>query len=340
MNGPLLFGLLVALGVMLGFVILGRTVRTQDPMEARLQEYGASGRQSVSTDSDAYVTRRAAWSGVNRILTGFGLGSRLATALARADLPLTAAEFALIMLGAGAAGFLIGTVRLAQALGTVRPGIGLGLGTVRLATGLGLGLGLAAIFGYLPILYLRFLQNRRQRAFTEQLPDVLTLLVGALRAGYGLSQALEALAEQLPPPASTEFARVMRAVGLGLPLQRALSDMAERVGSDDLGLVVTAINVQYEMGGNLAQTLETIGETVRDRIRMLREIRVLTAQQRLTGYVLALLPAVVALGLFMANPQYMRRLFEPGWIRLLPVAAVLMQIVGFLVIRKIVDIEV
>ncbi len=321
MDGPLFFGMLVALTVMIGFVALGRVVPAQDPIEARLKEYGISEREPVSGDTDADATRRrAAWPGVNRLLVGFGVGPRLATALARADVPMTAAEFALIMLGVGAAGFLLGTVRMGQ--------------------GLGLGLGLAAIFGYLPILYVRFVQNRRQRAFTEQLPDVLTLLVGALQAGYGLSQALEALVEQLPPPASTEFARVMRAVGLGLPLQRALSDMAERVGSDDLGLVVTAINVQYEMGGNLAQTLETIGETVRDRIRMLREIRVLTAQQRLTGYVLAILPVAVALVIFMINPQYMRRLFEPGWIRMLPVAAVLMQIVGFLVIRKIVDIEV
>jgi len=319
MNGPLLFGMLVALAVLTGFVALWRITRSQDPMEARLQEYGASGPQPVSADSDAHaVRRRPAWSGVNRILTGFGLGSRLATTLARADLPLTAAEFTLIVLGAGLVGFLIGTVRLGPAL----------------------GLALGALCGYLPILYVRFVQNRRQRAFTEQLPDVLTLVVGALRAGYGLSQALEVLVEQLPPPASTEFARVMRAVGLGLPLQQALSDMAERVGSDDLDLVVTAINVQYEMGGNLAQTLETIGETVRDRIRILREIRALTAQQRLTGYILAVLPMALAFIMFMLNPEYMSRLFEPGWIRLLPVAAGLLQVAGFLVIRRIVDIEV
>jgi len=175
---------------------------------------------------------------------------------------------------------------------------------------------------------------------TEQLPEVLTLLVGGLRAGHGLSQALETVVEQVGGPASTELGRALRAVELGLPVQQALNDMAARVRLDDLDLVVTAINVQYEMGGNLAQTLEVIGETVRDRIRMLREIRVLTAQQRLTGYILAVLPAAVGLGIFMLNAQYMRRLFEPGWIRLLPTAAVVMQIVGFLVIRRIVDIEV
>jgi len=165
-------------------------------------------------------------------------------------------------------------------------------------------------------------------------------LVGGLRAGHGLSQAMEMVVQQVPPPASSEFGRAMRAVELGLPVQQALSDMAERVGIDDLDLVITAINVQYEMGGNLAQTLDVIAETVRDRIRMMREIRVLTAQQRFTGYVLAVLPIAVGVGIYALNTEYMSRLFEPGWIRLLPLAALLMQVAGFVVIRRIVDIEV
>jgi len=148
------------------------------------------------------------------------------------------------------------------------------------------------------------------------------------------------LVDQVPPPASVEFARVMRAVGLGLPVQRALTDMAERIGSDDLDLVVTAITVQYEMGGNLAQTLDIIAETVRDRIRMQREIRVLTAQQRLTGYILAVLPAGLAVVLTMLNPEYMKELWQPGPVRLIPIAAIVMQVAGFLVIRRIVNIEV
>ena len=107
--------------------------------------------------------------------------------------------------------------------------------------------------------------------------------MGALRAGYGLPQALAMLTEQLPPPASVEFGRAMRAISLGMPVPRALGQMADRMDSDDLALMVTAIGVQYELGGNLAQTLETISETVRDRIKLKREIRTLTAQQRLTG---------------------------------------------------------
>ena len=114
---------------------------------------------------------------------------------------------------------------------------------------------------------------------------------------------------------------------------------AEKVGHEILDLVVTAINVQYEMGGNLAQTLDTIGDTVRDRIRILREIQVLTAQQRFTGYVLAVWPLVVGFAIFLINPGYANKLFQPG-MRWLPAMAVVMQVLGFLAIRKIVDIEV
>ena len=245
------------------------------------------------------------------------MGPRLSKSLARANVPMTAAEFAVIMIISAMVGF--------------------GIGTVRMGPLLGLGLALAA--GFLPVLVLRHLANRRAQAFTQQLPDVLTLLVGALRAGYGLSQALQTLVDQLPAPASEEFARVTRAVGFGLSVQQALNEMSERIGTDDLDLVVTAINVQYEMGGNLAQTLETIGDTVRDRIRILREIQVLTAQQRFTGYVLAVWPLVVGFAIFLINPSYANRLFEPG-MRWLPAMAVVMQVLGFLAIRKIVDIEV
>ncbi len=317
--GPLLFGLLVMLAVLIFFVATWRLARASDPVEERLRQYGVTGEWIAAVDADPSSPRwRPAWPGINRLLQGFGLGPRLAKELARADLPLTVAEFALLVLGVAFLGFLIGAAR----------------------AGIVAGLALAAVCGYLPFFYLRVKQQRRQQAITEQLPDVLTLLVGALRAGYGISQALHVVMEQLPPPVSTEFGRAVRAIGLGLSVQEALREMADRVGTDDVDLVVTAINVQYEMGGNLAQTLEIIGETVRDRIRIKREIRVLTAQQRLSGYVLAVLPLILAALLFMLRPQYIGRLFEPGWIRILPVAAVLMMIAGFLVIRRILDIEV
>jgi tight adherence protein B len=148
------------------------------------------------------------------------------------------------------------------------------------------------------------------------------------------------LVDRMAKPASVEFGRVMRAVRLGVPVTRALNDMADRAGSDDLYLVVTAMNVQAELGGNLAQILETITETVRERIRIKREIRALTAQQRGTGYILAGLPIAVGFMLSMIRPGYLDPLFAPGMMRLVLIFAVVMQVVGFLIIRKIVDIEV
>ena len=132
----------------------------------------------------------------------------------------------------------------------------------------------------------------------------------------------------------------MKAVALGVPLQRALKNMAERAGSDDLSLVVTAINVQYEMGGNLAMVLDSISQTVRERIRITGEIKVLTAQQRLTGYILAGFPIFLAVTLNMMQPDYFAPFFEPGLIRLLPLAALVMLGIGFFFISRIVDIDV
>ena len=188
--------------------------------------------------------------------------------------------------------------------------------------------------------YVRMRQGRRKKAFTDQLPNMLTLLVGALRAGFGLTQALDTIRTQLPAPTSVELGRAMRAVNLGLPVTRALNEMADRSGSTDLALVVTAISVQHELGGNLAQTLDTISETVRDRIRIKREIEVFTSQQRLTGIILALLPIGLGIMLYIMNPTYMKHLFDPGITRIMLVAAVVMEIAGFLVIRKMLDIEV
>jgi len=316
MTGPLLFCALVGLGTLIVFVGLWRTTKSLDPVEARTREYAPGAK--ISAGDETHLAQRTVRSRLNRLVSGAGLGRRLATALVQSDVPLTAAEFAVVILGASALGFLLGAWR----------------------GGAILGLALAALMGGLPVLYLRMMRSRRQRAFSAQLPDVLTMLVGALRAGYGVSQALSMLVDEIGPPASKEFGRVVRVVGLGLTMQQALSDMVARVGTDETELMVTAINVQYEMGGNLAETLSIIGETIRDRIRIEREITVLTAQQRLSGYILGVLPIALAFVIFLINPGFFRPFLEPGWPRMLPVAAVIMQVAGFLIMRRILDIEV
>jgi tight adherence protein B len=316
MSGALIFAVLIWLAVMIGFAAAWRFTPQRDPVEERLQAYGWQ--PGIDTDEINETERRQKYPLTQRLLMGLGLGPGLAKALMRADLPMTAAEFTLIVLLVVAFGAVIGTWRM---------GI---LG----------GAGLGILCGFMPFFYLRHRQARRLKALTEQIPDVMTLLVGGLRAGYGLNQAIDTLVQQMPVPSSTEFGRVMKAVSLGVPVQRALKDMAARVGSDDISLVVTAISVQYEMGGNLANVLESISQTVRERIRITREIQVLTAQQRLTGYILAGFPVFLAVALTMIKPDYFAPFFEPGPFQLLPMAALVMMAVGFLIIRRVVDIDV
>lgn len=314
---PLIAAVLTGLAVILAWMALWLFMQPRDSVTERLASYGFESRRreqrAIGDTQDRYGGSK-----LSRFLAGFGVGPRLALTLTQADVPLTAVEFLLIVMALSVFGFVVGIMRVNVWFGLI----------------------LAATLGVLPFLYLGARRRRRLKAFTEQLPDLLTLLVGALRAGYGLGQAIEVVVQRLPSPTSTEMEKVTRAVNLGLPLQRALEDAVERIGSEDFNLVVVAINVHYETGGNLAETLEIIGDTVRDRLRMLAEIRVLTSQQRFTGYVLGALPFFTALALFLINPGYVMDLFQPGLIRLLPISAIFLQLVGFLVIRRIVDIEV
>lgn len=325
MLGPLLFGVLLAGCVLLFFLAMRGMVVTRDPVEARLAQYGITLDAEADADAPAKGKGRRSLPLMNRLLDGFGMGPALAHDLERAGMPMTAAEYATICLGLGTVAFLIGAWRGGSLVGIPGPLVGLAL---------------AVPVAYVPIIYLRMQGGRRAQRLAYQLPGVLSLLVGALRAGYGLPQALAMLVEQAPAPASEEFGRVMRAIGLGMPVQRAMGLMADRMRSGDLDLLVTAIGVQYELGGNLAQTLDTISETLRDRIRIKREIQAMTSQQRLTGYIIGALPFLLGLAFFFLNPEYMMRLFQPGKIRLLPVIAVVLEIIGFAVISKIVDIEV
>jgi tight adherence protein B len=313
---PLLAGILTTAGVLLAFVGLWQMGNAADPVDTRLKEYGgtATGQQAGGSGRDK--SRGKGW--VSRRLKGKSIAIRVGDQLSRADLPLTVAEYILIVL-------VIGTI--AGAIGFWRGGLLVG--------------GPLAVAGlFVPQFYLRSRANRRRQTFTNQLPDVLTLLIGALRAGYAMMQAMDMLVDRMPQPASTEFARALRAVSLGVPLTRALGDMADRVGSEDLYLVVTAMNVQQELGGNLSQILETITTTIRERIKIKREIQVFTSQQRMTGYMLAGLPIAVVIALMFINPGYISKLTEPGIMRLVLAAAVGMQVLGFIVIQKIISIEV
>jgi tight adherence protein B len=165
-------------------------------------------------------------------------------------------------------------------------------------------------------------------------------MVGSLRAGYGLLQAVEWVARQIPHPAGTEFDRVIREVQLGRSLNESLDSMVRRINSDDLALIITAIKIQHEVGGNLADILEIVAHTIRERVRIQREIVVLTAQQRYSGYVLMVMPIALAVILYIMNPEYESQLFAPGPTLCIPIGTAIMMVIGFFVMRRIVDIEV
>jgi len=192
----------------------------------------------------------------------------------------------------------------------------------------------------LPILFVQASVDRRQRRFNDMLPDTISMVAGSLRAGYSLLQAISLVSEESRPPISTEFKRALTEARLGLPIEEALEKTARRVGSEDFYWTVLAINIQREVGGNLAEVLDIVAKTIREREALKRQIKSLTAEGRLSAYILIALPFFMTAVLSLINPGYIMLLFSHliGWI-MVGVAAVLM-IIGIFWMRKIISIEV
>jgi tight adherence protein B len=256
---------------------------------------------------------------LNRALANWGLGADLATQLARADLKITVGEFLAV------------TVILVVAAG--------GLAYV-LTRDIVVVAGVCLLGFLAPRLYVGLLRNRRLQAFNDQLADTINLMVNGIRAGYSILQAMEAISREMGPPIAVEFERVVREVQLGLSLERALGNMMRRVPSADLDLMITAISVQREVGGNLAEVLDSISYTIRERVRIKGDIRALTAYGRGAGNLLTAVPIILTVVIYLINREFMSLLFvHPcGWIMM--GMAVIGIVAGYLIIRKIVDIEV
>ncbi len=193
---------------------------------------------------------------------------------------------------------------------------------------------------FLPRFYVSYKTGKRIGNFEQQLPDILGLWVNSLRSGYSVLQALEAISREAPDPSANEIKRVVQEVQLGISMEDALAHLLVRMPSDDLDLIITAVNIQREVGGNLAEILEVIGHTIRERIKLKGEIRVLTSQGRITGYLISGLPIVLALFLMLINPDYMGKMFADrlcGW----PMIGIGLGMIGIgtAIIQKIVDIE-
>jgi tight adherence protein B len=301
---------------------------------SRLERY-ASGRGDGPSGTDGTIDRESAiTAGLNRVIERQGLASRLSTDLARADLKLRPAEFAaawivtpFVFVGIG---FLLSILLQNEAL---RNPVALAL--------------LFLLGAFAPRFYLRYRQGKRLKTFSEQLPDTITLLANSLRAGSSFLQGVELVSREARPPISEEFERVVREMNLGVALQPALNNLVRRVASEDLELMVTAINIQSQVGGNLATVLDSIAFTIRERVRIQGEIRTLTAMQRYSGYVITLLPVGLGLILFVISPTYFGRMFEPepaifglpAGVIFLIIGAISMFF-GYVLIRRIVDIKV
>ena len=189
-------------------------------------------------------------------------------------------------------------------------------------------------------IYVLLKVDRREAAFTNQLGDCLMMVANAMRAGFSFLQAMELISKEMEPPISDEFKHVMRDIGLGASVERALDDMDKRVSSPDFSLVVIAVLIQQQVGGYLAHILDTISATIQDRIRMRREVRTLTAQGRMSGWVLAALPVALGALLSVITPNYLEPLFKETIGQIAIGVATVMVIIGFIVIQRIVDIDV
>ncbi|MFN2147798.1 MAG: type II secretion system F family protein [Anaerolineales bacterium] len=201
----------------------------------------------------------------------------------------------------------------------------------------------AAVGAYLPSVYVKMSQRTRLKKFDNQLGDMLNLMVNGLRAGFSTLQAMEAVSRELPSPICDEFRRVVQEMQLGISMDDALEHLLRRINSEDLDLVITAINVQREVGGNLAEILDTISYTIRERVRIKGEISALTAQGRATAWVIAALPIVLVVLLFLLNREYVMQFFNPETrscgIPILVLAGI-MVVSGFIATQKIVAIDI
>ena len=247
---------------------------------------------------------------------------RMGTKLERADSKLQPVDFMVIRFGLACMAF-------------VAPYLFLG-GVLGLLAALG-----AAVIGFqLPEMWINSRTEARSKKLEEQLPEAITLVSNSLKAGFGLLQALSLAADQMEHPISTELGQAIHEMNVGSHPDEALTALSERTGNYDLDLVVTAILVQRSVGGNLSEILDTVAATMRERVRIRAEVNTLTAQQRMTGYVLGLMPLGVGALFMLMSPEYIMVLFtEPVGKMMLGVGLVL-EIIGIVIIRRILDIEV
>jgi len=288
-------------------------------VEERLSQYLEDDDQKeIDREAQKYVITN--W--VSKRVEKTPFGGRIARELARADIKFKVAEYiALIVISIvlfGLVAWFLGNQHWISAV------IGLVFGAIA------------------PRMYVKSQQKKRLQKFNDQLPDMLNLMVNGLRAGYSTMQALEAISKELPPPINDEFRRVVQELQIGITMETALDNLLRRIPSDDLDFVITAINVQREVGGNLSEILDNISFTIRERIRIKGEVRVLTAQVRTSGTVLSMIPFGLTLILWFLNPDYLMSITDRGNLCAGIIICIVLGLIftGYFIMMRIADIEV
>ncbi len=333
MSIPVVFGLIAFAGIfllVLGVSQMRRSAGGSEDFQARLAAYGVSTTTAGSTTLPPSAGLRDS---LNRLFqpaadrVGRGNAKKgkasVAEQLQRADLRLRTSEFLMIQLGSTVLFVLIAVVRFGLPFGGLIQTI------------------VAGVIGYLvPSFYVKYRINQRLKAFNNQLGDTLTLLSNAIKAGYSFAQAIDTVAKNAVAPISDEFGRAVREMNLGGSPDEALQNITKRIASADFDLVATAYSIHRTVGGNLAEILDNIAYTIRERVRIKGEIATLTAQARASGTLITFLPIVLAAFMYFVTPTYFRPMFESivGWILL--VIGAFMIFVGNLIIRRVVAIEV
>ena len=319
---PMTLILIFGGGLVLVLLIVGVVVSVNSErslVEQRLGRY--LDEDQAAEEKSAQDSAIVDW--VNKRAEKSSWGDRLARELARADLKLKVAEYLVLF---AVAIFLLSLI--AGFLGGRHP-VSFLIGAVAGA--------------FLPRFYVKSQQRKRLSKFNDQLGDMLNLMVNGLRAGYSTMQAMEAVSKELPSPISDEFRRVVQEMQLGVPMETALDNLVRRIPSDDLDFVITAINVQREVGGNLSEILDSISFTIRERVRIKGEIRVLTAQVRASGTLLSIVPIILTVILWFLNRDYLMSFFDgpAPWCGWAAFGIVIVMIVsGYFIMMKIADIEV
>lgn len=304
------------------FAVLAVAARMESKSDEVVSRVKMFARQKGSDlGTEERVNKRSsllcALAAVSKVLTPKKILERTEKDLIAADIPLKAEEWVVIQLSAALVPAILAALAQNAAMAFIFAGLG----------------------AYAPVLFLKSARARRVKKFNDQLGDALTIMANSLRAGFSFLQAMDAISKELPAPISTEFGRALKEMRLGTTSEEAFQNLTQRIASEDMELIVTVVNIQRQVGGNLAQILDNIATTINERVRIKGEIKTLTAQGRISGMIIALLPIFLCVAISFMNPAYIGMLFTHPIGIAMVVGAGISEIIGIVSIKKIVNIE-